>query len=121
MLAAPGTPAAAVGAQACWHELALWIPAGQKERESCPSTDPRAVHRRGVGEGPAWGSTPPILGQTRLEAPPMFSQLWLGGCSPSSLHTVGLRPSSCAHPGMTSVLAGMGGALAGAAGTGEQN
>ena len=31
MLAAPGTPAAAVGTQACWHELALWIPAGQKE------------------------------------------------------------------------------------------
>ena len=46
VLAAPVTPAAAVGAQASWHELALWIPAGQRERESCPSTDPRVIHKR---------------------------------------------------------------------------
>ena len=46
VLAAPVTPAAAVGAQASWHELVLWIPAGQNERESCPSTDPREVHKR---------------------------------------------------------------------------
>ena len=63
----------------------------------------------GWGKGWPGGPCPPILGQTRLEAPPVFSQLWLGGGSPSSLHTVGLRPSSCAHPGMTSVPAGMGG------------
>lgn len=65
---------------------------------------PKICHLQESGQALPGGHSPPHSGMDLPgldEAQPVFPQLQAGRLLPSSLHTVGPRPSSCAHPAIT--------------------
>lgn len=76
---------------------------------------PETCHLQESGEALPGGHSPPHSGMDLPgldEAQPVFPQLQAGRLLPSSLHTVGPRPSSCTHPAITLAPSGKWGALA---------